>query len=235
MKPNKKSKEAMKHNKRLQEAMKPNPKSMEAMKMEAIRMANPGHEDKSTQTAQTVDETVRRTGERAAEQTKRIGETAVEAGQEVTRVGADLLRQNAETLQNAMQFGLEMTTAVMGRSTDQFSRTLGLSGDVQQATERAARNATTAMQSTSAVAQGMSEMSREYFAFVRHQTENTMNRMNQFWACRNPQEIAALQSDFMRETVQCAVESGRRMVNIMSLKVDDAAKRMAQNTDRPAA
>jgi hypothetical protein len=221
----------MKHNKKSREAMKPHQKSMEAMKM-----ANPGHEDKSTQTAQTVDETVRRTGERSAEQTKRIGETAVEAGQEVTRVGADLLRQNAETLQNAMRLGLDMTTAVMGRSADQFSRTLGLSGnDVQQATERSARNAVTTLQSTSAVAQGMSEMYREYFAFVRHQMENTMNRMNALWGCRTPQEIGAVQSDFMRETVQSAVESGRRMVNVMSVKVDDAAKRMAQNMDRPPA
>jgi hypothetical protein len=203
--------------------------------MEAMKMATPGHEDRSSQTAESVGEKVRRTEERAAEQTKRIGETAVEAGQDVTRVGADLLRQNAETLQDAMRLGLEMTTAVMGRSTDQFRRTLGASGDLQQATERSARNAATTLQSTSAAAQAMSEMYREYFAFVRHQMENTINRMSQFWACRTPQEVAALQSDIMRETVQNAVESSCRMVNIMSVKVDDAAKRMAQNTDRPAA
>jgi hypothetical protein len=220
----------MKHKKKPNEEIKPKQKSMEAMKM-----ATPDQENKPGQTAQSVDETVRRSGERAAEQTKRIGETAVAAGQEVTRVGADLLRQNAETLQDAMRFGLEMTTAAIGRSTDQFSRTLDLSGDVQQATERSARNAATTLQSTSAAAQAMSEMYREYFAFVRHQMENTINRMNQFWACRTPQDVATLQSDFMRETVQYVVESSRRMVNIMSDKVDDAAKRMAQDTDRPAA
>jgi hypothetical protein len=219
----------MKRNKKAKEE-KPKQKPMEAMKM-----ATPGHENKVSQTAQSVDETIRHTGERAAEQTKRIGETAIDAGQEVTRVGADLLRQNAETLQNAMRCGLEMTTAAIGRSTDQVSRTFDFSGGVQQATERSARNTAATLQSTSAAAQAMSEMSREYLEFIRHQMENTMNRMNEFWACRTPQDIAALQSDFMRETVQNAVESGRRMVNIMSLKVDDAAKRMAQKTDRPAA
>jgi hypothetical protein len=220
----------MKHNKKPNEETKPKQKSMEAMKM-----ATPDHEDKASQTAQSVGEKVRRTEERAAEQTKRIGETAIDAGQEVTRVSADLLRQNAETLQNAMRCGLEMTTAAIGRSTDQFNRTFDLSGDVQQATERSARNTAATLQSTSAAAQAMSEMYREYFAFVRHQMENTINRMSQFWACRTPQDVAALQSDIMRETVQNAVESSRRMVNIMSVKVDDAAKRMAQNTDRPAA
>jgi hypothetical protein len=57
--------------------------------------------------------------------------------------------------------------------------------------------------------------------------------MSQFWACRTPQNVAALQSDIMRETVQNAVDSSRRMVNIMSLKVDDAAKRIAQKYGPP--
>jgi Phasin protein len=215
----------MKHKKKLSEENKPKQKPMEAMKI-----ATADHENKASHTAQTIDETARQIGERAAEQTKRIGETSVEAGQEVTRVGADLLRQNAETLQNTTRFGSEMTTAVMGRSTDQFSRTF----DVRQATEWSTRNAAATLQSTSAAAQAMSEMSREYLTFVRHQIENTMNCMNQFWACRTPQGVAALQSDFMRETVQNVVQSSRRMVNIISAKVDDAAKRMARNTDRLA-
>ena len=87
-------------------------------------MADARQEDKSRH---TVEETVRRTGEKTAEQTRRIGESAVESGQQVARVSADLLQQNAETLQNALRFGLDVTTAVMGRSTDQLSRTLGLS------------------------------------------------------------------------------------------------------------
>ncbi len=117
-------------------------------------MADARQENKSRQ---TIDETVRSTSEKTAEQTRRIGEQAVESGQQVARVGADLLQQNAETLQNALRFGLDMTTAVMGRSTDQFSRTLGLSGDeVQQATERSTRNAVSVLQSTAA-----SELARE--------------------------------------------------------------------------
>ena len=98
-------------------------------------MANPRQEDKSTQ---STEDTARRTSERtaeqtsrigqtAAEQTRRIGQAAAEAGEEVARAGANLLQQNAETLQNACRFGLDMATAVMGHSTDQLSRTLGLS------------------------------------------------------------------------------------------------------------
>jgi phasin family protein len=192
-------------------------------------MANPRQEDKSTQ---SVDDTVRRTAERTAEQTRRIGQTAAEAGEEVARAGANLLQQNAE-LQNAWRFGLDMATAVMGRSTDQLGRTLGLSGnEAQQATERSARNAETILYSTTAVIKGMSGMSREYFEFVRHQIENSIDRTNELWRCRTPQDVAAVQSDLVRYTVESVLESSRRMAD-MSLKLaEDTAKHMTQNMER---
>ena len=218
-------------------------------------MANPRQDEKS---AKNIEDTAHRTSERtaeqtsrigqaaaeqtarigqfAAEQTTRVGQAAAEAGEEVSRVGADLLRQNAETLQNALRLGLEMATAVMGRSTDQLSRTLGLSGtEVQPATERSARNAATILHSSTAVAKGMSGMSQEYFAFVRHQIESTMNSMNELWGCRTPQDVAAVQSDFVRETVESALDSSRRMANMSLKAADDAAKHMAQNIERRAA
>jgi hypothetical protein len=80
--------------------------------------------------------------ERTAEQTSRIGQAAADAGEEIARAGANAFQQNAETLQNAWRFGLDVATSVMGRSTDQLGRTLGLSGnEAEQATERSARNA----------------------------------------------------------------------------------------------
>jgi hypothetical protein len=195
-------------------------------------MANPRQEDKTTQTA---EEAFRSTSERTAEQTRIIGETAVQSGEEVVRAGADLLQQNAQTLQNALRFGLDTTTAVMGRSNDQLSRTLGLSGnEVQQATERSARNAASVLHSSAAVAKVMSDMSNDYFTFVRHQMETTMDRMNQLWGCRTPQDVAAAQSDLMRQTVESAMESARRIAD-MSLKAADAAKQSAQNIERSAA
>jgi hypothetical protein len=191
-------------------------------------MANPRQEDKANQTA---EEAFRRT----AEQTRNAGETAVKSGEEVVRAGADLFQQNAQTLQNALRFGLDTTTAVMGRSSDQFSRTLGLSGhEAQQAAERSAHNAANVLHSTAAVAKVMSDMSSDYFTFVRQQMETTMERMNRLWGCRTPQDVAAVQSDLMREAVESAVEGTRRIAD-MSLKAADAAKQSAQNIQRSAA
>jgi phasin family protein len=194
------------------------------------KMANPRQEDKSTPNA--AEEAVRRTSERTVEQTARMGQTAAEAGQEMARAGANLLQQNAETLQNAWRFGMDMTTAVMGRSSDQLSRSLGLTGnEAQQATERSARNAATIIHSTTAVTKGMTGMSREYFEFVRHQIEKSMERMSELWRCRTPQDMAAVQTEFVRDTVESALESSRRMAD-MSLKVaDDATKQITQSME----
>jgi len=199
-----------------------------------INMASSRQEDKSTHAARNNN--VREISESTAEQTRRMGEAAADASQNAVRLGADLIQQNAELLQNALRFGPDIATAMMGRSTDQFSRALGLSSnDVQQATERSTRSATTILHSTNVVAKSMSGISQEYLAFVRHQIETGMDRMNELWRCRTPQDVAAVQGEFLRETVESALQSGRRMAD-MSLKVvDDAGKQIAQSTERRAA
>jgi phasin family protein len=203
-------------------------------------MANPRQEERSTQ---GVEEAARRASEKAAEQTSRIGQAAAEqttrvghaaaeAGEEVARASAHLLKQNAETLQNAWRLGLDMATTVMGRSTEQFGRTVGLSGDgAQQATERSARSAETILYASTAAAKVMDGMYREYFQLVRHQVEKNMDRMNDLWACRTPQDVAAVQSDLVRETVGTMLESSRRIAD-MSLKLaDDAGKQINQKLE----
>jgi phasin family protein len=194
-------------------------------------MANNPREDETN--AQRVGEKFRRAGEKTAEQTKQIGQTALEAGQDVARAGADLLQQNAETLQSTWRFGLDTTTAVMGRSADQLSRTLGLSGDgAQQAAERSARNTELILYSSATVGKCVTSASREYFEFVRRQIENNMERLTDLWHCRTPQDFTALQTDLVRQSFEGALESGRRMAD-MSLKLaDDAAKHVTENMER---
>ncbi|MBR1234606.1 phasin family protein [Bradyrhizobium sp. AUGA SZCCT0182] len=202
-------------------------------------MANP-REDKPRQ---GMEDAVHRVGERAAEQTSRIGQAAADqtarvgqaaadAGEDVARASANLLKQNAETLQNALRFGLEAATSVMGRSTEQFGRTLGLSGEgMEEATERSTRNAQTILYTGTAAARAMDGVSREYFQMVRHQVEKSMDRMNQLWTCRTPQDFAAVQTDVVREIIETALESSRRIAD-MSLKMaDETGKQIKKNME----
>jgi hypothetical protein len=195
-------------------------------------MADTRHENKSNE---RPEELTRQAGEQAAEQTRRIGMAAAKAGEEVSRVSADFLNQNAEMVQNSWRFGMEAVTEAMNRSTDHLGRTFGWTGDeAQQATERSVRNTQSVMESATAVSKGLNEISREYFQFARRQMEKNMDRMNELWRCRTPHEFAAVQSDLIRDTMTGVLESGRRVAD-MSLKVaDDAGKRIANNIQRVA-
>jgi phasin family protein len=192
-------------------------------------------EDAARRAGERAAEQTTRIGQAAADQTARVGQAAAEAGEQVARAGADMLKQNVETLQNTWRSGLEAATSVMGRSSEQFGRTLGLSGEEAQkaaeATERSARNAQTLLYTGTAAAKVMGGMSQEYFQMVRHQLEKNMDHMNELWTCRTPQDFAAVQSDMVRETVETALESSRRIAD-MSLKMaDDAGKQIKQGME----
>jgi hypothetical protein len=57
--------------------------------------------------------------------------------------------------------------------------------------------------------------------------------MNELWRCRTPQDIAAVQSDLLRETVGSVLQSSRKVAD-MSLKVADEATKHMERV-RPAA
>jgi len=184
-------------------------------------MADLRQDEKSAQKKESA-------GEKTAEQTRRT-----QAGEEVAQASTDLLQQNLELLQNSCRVGVEVATAMMGRSTDQLGRTFGLTGDeAQRATERSARNAGAIMYSASAVAKGMNGASREYFEFVRQQIDRSMDRMNELWRCRTPHDLAVMQTDSVRDAIRSAMETSRRIADV-SLKVaDDARNHIAQSVER---
>jgi hypothetical protein len=192
-------------------------------------MANPRQDNKP---AQNIEDQGRRTAERATEQTKRIGDTAVKASEEMARAGANLIRQNAELFQKSWSFGADMAAGMMNRATDYLGRSLGVSGDeAQKATDRSAHNAETLLYSATMVAKGVNGASQEYFDFVRHQLEKNMKGMNELWRCRSPQDVAAVHTDLVRETVSDLFERNRRIADMSLRLADDAGSHIADSVE----
>ena len=63
------------------------------------------------------------------------------------------------------------------------------------------------------------------------QVEKNMDHMNQPWTCRTPQDFAAVQSDMMRETVETALESSRRVADMSLKMVEDTGKHIKQGME----
>ena len=58
-----------------------------------------------------------------------------------------------------------------------------------------------------------------------------MDRLNELWSCRTPQDFAAVQSDMMRETVETVLESSRRIADMSVKMADDAGKQINENME----
>ncbi|MBV9460719.1 MAG: phasin family protein [Bradyrhizobium sp.] len=186
-------------------------------------------EEKSTH----PEDSIRHAGEQAAEQPRRIGLAAAQATEEVAKTSAALFQQNTEFLRNSWRFGVDVATAVVGQSADQFGRTLGLSGsEAQRATERSARNAETILYSATAASKGWNGLSQEYFQFIRRQLETNMERVNELWRCRSPHDVVAVQSDLVGDALGSFLESSRRMADLSLKLTEDAAKHVTENMER---
>jgi phasin family protein len=160
---------------------------------------------------------------------------AAETSEQVVNTGANLLQQNAEIFQNTWRFGVDMVTAMMGRSADHMGRALGVSGDeAQEATRRSARNAESILYSATAMSKGMNDASRECLELARHQIESSMKSMSELWRCRTPQDFAAIQTDLLRETLERALQSSRRIADVSVKAVDDAATHMTETMKQAA-
>jgi hypothetical protein len=156
----------------------------------------------------------------------------MKASKEMARAGSTLLRQNAELVQKSWSFGADMAAGMMTRSTEYLGRSLGVSGDeAQKATDRSAQNAETLLYSATTVAKGINGASQEYFDFVRHLFERNMERMNELWRCRSPQDVAAVHTDLVRETVSDLLERNRRIADMSLRLADDAGSHIAESME----
>jgi hypothetical protein len=192
------------------------------------------HERQENRATHNPEDKARR-AETATEQTRRIGLAAAETSEQVVKTGANLMQQNAEMFQNTWRFGLDMITAMIGRSADHMGRAFGVSGDeAQDATKRSARNAESILYSATAVSKGMNDASRECLELARYQIESGMKGMSELWRCRTPQDFAAIQTDLLRETLERALQSSRRIADVSVRAVDDAATHMTETMKRAA-
>jgi phasin family protein len=197
-------------------------------------MANERQEEKE-KFAENIDDKARRATERAAEQTRRMGLVAAETSEQVVKTGANLLQQNAEMLQNTWRFGVDVATAIVRRSADQVGQAVGVPGDdAQEATKRSARNTESIFYSATAISKGMNDVSRECLELARHQIESSLNLTSELWRCRTPQDLAAVQTDLVRETLERALESSRRIADMSVKAADDAATHMKETMRRAA-
>jgi phasin family protein len=205
-------------------------------------MANPrqaerdvSHAERDVSQAQReVSQAAQETSRKIAEETSRAARTAADAGAGAARAGADMLQRNAETVQHAWESGSKMATELAGKSVERFARACGISGEgAQQATEQSARNFESIVQSGTILAGGMQSISLELLNFARNRLEQNMHRVESLVNCRTPQEVLAVQSDLVRDSLEDFVQSTRHIAEISSKMAEEAVRRMNNSSLAP--
>ena len=159
-----------------------------------------------------------------AEKDNRTAEVSTDAS-EGERAGTESLQQKVDNVTEAMQEaeGAEQTGQIAETSRDAGERAARVGTEIFQ------RNVDTvqkALQSSSVVAEVTQSISREWLNFTRECMEQNLNQFESLLRCRTPQDIAAVQSKILRDSLERFLQFARRIAN------DADARRSKQEGDR---
>jgi hypothetical protein len=132
---------------------------------------------------------------------------------------------------DAMQAGAE-SVRKMG---EEFGRMFGL-GDQNDDLTRQARQNLAAVRETSAVLlRGFQEISREWFQLCQQRLHKNAEAMMQLSQCRSVQDIAAVQTEAMRDNLEQFAEGTRRLGEHSVQVAAEAAGKVTAHTKQAGA
>ena len=170
------------------------------------------------------------------EQADRIVKLSTDVSERAARAGTEILQRNAETVQEALQSSAEIAARLTEKSADQLSRVFGMSGEeAHKAAQKSSENIDAIIHSSSVLAEVSQGISREWVNFARERMEQNLNRVDSLMRCRTPQDFAAVQSEFLRDTLESFLQCARRIAEKSMQMADEATKRAAEAVERARA
>jgi phasin family protein len=185
------------------------------------------------QSARNADQSFRKTSRATSEEIKQAAQLAAGASEHAARASAEIVHGSAEMLQQYWMLGSKLTAKLAEQTANQFSRTVGISGDGSgDAAQKSSTNMEAIAGSTAVVAEGIHNMSREWMEFAQTRMQHNLERLNALASCRTAQEFAAVQSELIRDNLEGMLQSARRTAEISTRMADDAMKNMAKRVDQ---
>ena len=178
-----------------------------------------------------IDETKRAEARRSREQ----GETV----QRVTEDVADTLRagvESTQTMAQAMQEAVSNSFSVFselarhstGQTLDQPD------GTTRGLTEEAAHNLRAVAQSSTALARGLQEVSREVVTRSQQRLQRNLDGLQALARCRSMTDFVEVQSSLLRDNMEQSVENSRRLAELTIQMADEATKTVTVRAEKTA-
>jgi hypothetical protein len=184
---------------------------------------------------QAVDRSIEEAASRMSDQANRAANITADMAEQTARANAQLLQNGMETARQFWQCGSDLTASLAKRSAEQFGRSLGLAGhETEATTERSSQAVAAIMQSSQSLQHGYRQVSEEWFKFARTQMERTLEHFEQALRSRSPQELAAVQTEALRDDLEGLVQSTQRIAQVSQQTADEASRKLSEATRRAA-
>jgi len=120
------------------------------------------------------------------------------------------------------------------RVADEFGRVFGLTGQNEDLTRQATQNLEAITQTGSVLARGFQELSREWLDLVQERFQKNAEGVTRLAQCRTLPDLAAAQSDLVRDNLQQIIDVTRRVAERSMRVADEAGKAIAAETKQAA-
>jgi phasin family protein len=165
---------------------------------------------------------------RVSDEMNRTAQTAAEVSERAARASAELMQRNTQIVQQAWEMSSKMAAQLTQQSIDQLARTFGISGEEAQKTaQQSARNLEAIIGSSAALAEGVQNISQEWFEFAQSRVGQNFDRFNSLARCRTPQDLTAVQGEMIQADLQPLLKSARRTAEISARMTDNATRKLA--------
>jgi hypothetical protein len=192
-------------------------------------MLNPQPENVTQAVPENVTQAVQGTTREGAEQAGRIVQMSTDVSERAARAGTEILQRNAESVQEALHSIAEITARLTERSADHFSHVFGISGEeAHKAAQKSSDNIDAIIHSSSVLAEVGRSISREWAHFARERMEHNFARFDALLRCRTPQDLAAVQSEILRDNLESFLQCARRIAENSMQIAEEATKRTAE-------
>jgi len=191
--------------------------------------------------AETVEDEMASIDEMKRADTRRAREQG-EAVQRVTEDVADTLRAGVESAQTMAQATQEAVFNSFNAFSELARRSTGQTlpmggrpeGELQGLTEEAAHNLRAVAQSSTALARGLQEVSREVVARSQQRLQRNLDSLQALARCRSMSDFVEVQSSLLRDNLEQTVENSRRIAELTLQMTDEATKTVTVQAEKTA-
>src|SRR4051812_33681664 len=141
---------------------------------------------------------------------------------------ADFRQRATEDGWKSMQSSVDAASQGFQNASNQFTRTLGFSGEEgERLARQSGQNVEAITKFGTVLTQAYQDTSREWYGLAQKQLQRNLEGLSQLAHCRSVQDFAATQSSLVRESLQSMVEDTGSIVEISLGAVNDASKALA--------